>query len=502
MRKFLIASLLLIIGTAAHAQVSPQAANLFQATPCGTTGYLTLRTLCADDLPAGSSATNIGTLSGDLTGTLPAPAIAAGAVTSAKMATGAAATNVGALSGDLTGSLPSQTIAKIQGTTVSGTTGAGKAVLSGSPVFSGDIGVIGSGLTAVTAADRAPLFVWENCTGTITAGRDCGLQIWVGDNPTATPAANSPVAATIVMTNGNNRGSGPKLLSGLNVVTVQCGTAEGCTTGYVDSPSVVAEFDGSNSNSFTAANRAFLPTTGTYAKNILELYNSPSVGMLTNALSIWSTDSTGVGDIYTGIEMARVKDIGLRFVVNPVGGTDTGTFFTGAAIQDDSNSANFIRFGNFTHSGSLINMASGATFTGAFYLGNSGANTSVLLANNAAFDMALTIDSGVSAGTVTKSIINFNDRGATKYQIFRDTNNSLYILNSVTGNKIFQFDGDNQIDPNPVTVGTLPACTAGLKFGRRTVSDAAAAPVYNATAAGGGSIALPVMCDGTNWKNR
>ena len=33
------------------------------------------------------------------------------------------------------------------------------------------------------------------------------------------------------------------------------------------------------------------------------------------------------------------------------------------------------------------------------------------------------------------------------------------------------------------------------------VSDAAAAPVYNATATGGGSVHIPVYCNGTNWTN-
>lgn len=47
--------------------------------------------------PAGSAATNVGTLGGALSGTLPSPG----------MATGAAATNIGALGGVLSGTLPS-----------------------------------------------------------------------------------------------------------------------------------------------------------------------------------------------------------------------------------------------------------------------------------------------------------------------------------------------------------------------------------------------------------
>jgi len=39
-----------------------------------------------------------------------------------------------------------------------------------------------------------------------------------------------------------------------------------------------------------------------------------------------------------------------------------------------------------------------------------------------------------------------------------------------------------------LTVATLPACNAAAKGQQRQVSDAAAAPVYNATAAGGGTL--------------
>jgi hypothetical protein len=51
------------------------------------------------------------------------------------------------------------------------------------------------------------------------------------------------------------------------------------------------------------------------------------------------------------------------------------------------------------------------------------------------------------------------------------------------------------------TVAKLPLCdgySVGILY---TVTDAAAAPVYNATATGGGTIRLLVMCNGANWVN-
>lgn len=51
------------------------------------------------------------------------------------------------------------------------------------------------------------------------------------------------------------------------------------------------------------------------------------------------------------------------------------------------------------------------------------------------------------------------------------------------------------------TVTTLPTCNSGEDGAWYEVTDAAAAPVYNATATGGGSIHLPVFCNGSNWTN-
>lgn len=47
----------------------------------------------------------------------------------------------------------------------------------------------------------------------------------------------------------------------------------------------------------------------------------------------------------------------------------------------------------------------------------------------------------------------------------------------------------------------LPTCAAGTAGQEYYVTDAAATPVYNATAAGGGSVVIPVFCNGTNWTN-
>jgi len=51
------------------------------------------------------------------------------------------------------------------------------------------------------------------------------------------------------------------------------------------------------------------------------------------------------------------------------------------------------------------------------------------------------------------------------------------------------------------TFGTLPACATGNTGDTTLISDGAAAPVYYANAAGGGTVKQKVFCNGTNWVN-
>lgn len=51
------------------------------------------------------------------------------------------------------------------------------------------------------------------------------------------------------------------------------------------------------------------------------------------------------------------------------------------------------------------------------------------------------------------------------------------------------------------TVATLPAAVAGNKGAQTYITDGAAVPVFGAIVVGGGSLFLPVFCDGANWRN-
>jgi hypothetical protein len=65
--------------------------------------------------------------------------------------------------------------------------------------------------------------------------------------------------------------------------------------------------------------------------------------------------------------------------------------------------------------------------------------------------------------------------------------------NTITGAWTFQ-----QLRVSLYTVSTLPTCNPGLEGQMEGVTDATVA-TYNATPQGGGSIHLPVYCNGTAW---
>lgn len=79
-----------------------------------------------------------------------------------------------------------------------------------------------------------------------------------------------------------------------------------------------------------------------------------------------------------------------------------------------------------------------------------------------------------------------------------DTNVSLALTPKGTGTVNVTAGGLNL--PSS-TVAALPTCNAGLKGTLRYVTDAAATPVYNATAAAGSTVVIPVFCNGANWTN-
>lgn len=144
----------------------------------------------ATQLGSGAAATNVGTLSGALSGTLPGPSLAAGV----------AATNVGALGGDLTGTLPSPSIAP--GVIVNADVNAAAAIawskLSKTGAVPSDIGAeattnrgAANGYAPLDATSKVPL---ANLPATTPAAH-ASTHAWNGTDP-VTPASIQAAAAT------------------------------------------------------------------------------------------------------------------------------------------------------------------------------------------------------------------------------------------------------------------------------------------------------------------
>lgn len=227
-------------------------------------------------------------------------------------------------------------------------TGSGGPVLATNPTIT-NLSATAENITYLPTfapGVRAPLFIWQNPTGSSPAGTNAGQQIWIGDNPTATPGAGDTVASTIAVVNGNGRNQ----LYGQNMAMLACGAAEGCTTGYVDSRVVGQEIDVGTSASYTAQNSIFNPTGGTNPVVGLETY-CDSNSDCTTGYGIWGNDSTGNKWFHNGIEIARVANVGIHF--ENISG-DSVASFASAAIQDDSNSTNVIAVGAGTHSFILL----------------------------------------------------------------------------------------------------------------------------------------------------
>jgi len=159
---------------------------------------------------------------------------------------------------------------------------------------------------------------------------------------------------------------------------------------------------------------------------------------------------------------------------------DTALLIGGAARNWASIGKTAITFGNTTDNPTFT-----VSGSGAISLNGGGATTTQAL--NASY---LNVTSSGTVPTTglyrpSASILGLSSNSALAAQFDASQN---FIPSAAVGLKM-------------LTVATLPTCNAGAKGFMYAVSDAAATPVYNATVAAGGSVSIPVYCNGTNWTN-
>lgn len=266
------------------------------------------------------------------------------------------------------------------------------------------------------AQGRAPFFIINNpSSADLIAGYAAGLYIHIGDNPTATPAAGDAVAITTTINNINGRTH----LWGSNTIALQDPSG-------LDGMVRAAEFEVNNVKGFNAD-----PFSGTapYRKNGIEIVgHGSSTYKITAALTVWANNTTGSGWFDQGLVLSRVASKGIRFIKNPGGSSDTGTAFSVSAISDESDSNATLSVSG-TH-GSIIDL-SGAPSYSQFILGKPSDQTVISIANNANYDVGISLNSGSSAAQ--DNFIDFSDRGTVKWRLSKNDGNDFFITHDPFG---------------------------------------------------------------------
>jgi len=264
--------------------------------------------------------------------------------------------------------------------------------------------------------ERGSLFIWNNpANADLIAGYNAGMQVWIGDNPVATPGAGHAAASTLAVVNGNGRNA----LYGQNILVGFSNSGAGFVDGFLCGMeiNVYADFAATVTDAFAGGNR----------KNGLELTSQGTVGRVTAAAMIWSADNTGAAWWYEGLAVSRAVNNGIRFAKDPAGSVDSINAFQNAAILDESNSTSVLKVGG-GHT-SIFDLQLNPSFTN-FVLGKNNAATSLLFNNGVNQTFDITINSGSSSAQ--NSQITLSDRTTAKWQVVKNTSNNFSIFNVAT----------------------------------------------------------------------
>lgn len=193
---------------------------------------------------------------------------------------------------------------------------------------------------------RAPLFIWQNPSGTNPAGQNAACQFWVGNNPTATPAATDTVVCTFAIDNLNGR----QAIWALNVVLNQYTVAQGGSFQIARA----IELDNAAGIGATVPTSAY--SSGAVLHGIENVSSNNTSGTVAPPhVAFWifaDGDKSATQPWWQfGYSCARVNLACLD--IEDISG-DTGSSFTEASIWDKSKSGNVI-FDQGTH-GQGINL--------------------------------------------------------------------------------------------------------------------------------------------------
>jgi hypothetical protein len=332
----------------------------------------------------------------------------------------------------------------------------GVPTLAGTNVFTAPQSVLATAVSGPTT-NRGPLFVVNNTASSgHAAGKNMGCQFWVGDNPTATPAANQSVNCTMYIDNLNR-----SFIHGLNIVTFFGDLG----AGWADTTGMGLEVE---VNNFFAANSGTDPfgSSATRKNGITVTTGLSTVGRTTSAYSNWGAQRDGTGWVDTSFAASSAYNYGYRCIANPGGETDLTSAFKTACFSDESDSVNVFKIAR-SHS-TIFDLSANPTFS-EFVLGKTTGATDLRFRNASDNVMALRIDSGAAAAQISALVL--SDRQNDKWTLLKDAGNNLAIQNDVLATQPFRLNvtSDQATFSGQVAVSNTTASTS-LTTGALTVA--------------------------------
>ena len=387
--------------------------------------------------------------------------------------------NIVSVSGAATGLPPtilfSGTDANVSGTVQAKGTGT---VTVASPVTATSLVTATGGIaTTGKGGARGPIFVWNDFKPDgVTTGQAAGGQIWIGNNPTATPGPNDSVGQLHYIDNLGGRTS----VWNMDIVASRYSVASGGTM-----PGLVRNLELEMLDNAGYVPDPFNAPAGR-SVSLEFIARGGSTNLLTAASFVWANDKTGVGWWGTGHIIARVANVGLKFVKNPDvagGGTvDSIRAFGTAAIFDASDSVAVLKIDG-SH-GSIIDLSTSSAM-GYFVLCPNSYNTNITFRNSADFSVFTRADSGNTASQ--QSAFALADRGADKWWLLQNFDNSFGLYNVVSGHTSFAVSPTDLVtlySSPPAAATSTEVVTAAWVLGKGYGAGASAVPTTTVAASG------------------
>lgn len=314
-------------------------------------------------------------------------------------------------------------------------------------------------------------------------------------NDQATSGFNFPDASTHFGTaiTGNSASSGTGSYEALFVqqycqnrsTSAYCTGAQEKVSGVQNASGNAGNFTGNNPYVYIPT--GMTPTTVVGEEINTELHSSALAkeGLRIADLGSTADGDTCTGDICAGIDITKLSTAygytyGLRFNADS-SGTDSGFPVASGGTLIKSNTTSLTLNAGIDMSGML-----GGFTEGALLLPPGGTANGSISWGSAGGGGLIKSQTTSGAGKILFA------NGDTAFQ-FGSTNPVIMYSDGHVG-----LGGYVQLYAGTST--TLPTCNSSIKGGMAYITDGPSSPTYNAILSGGGSQALPVFCDGSNWR--